>query len=168
MPETLARRVVTGFTESGVTLATAESLTGGLLGATITSVSGASAMYRGGLITYATDLKQTLGGVTEEALRDHGAVSEATVRALASTAAMTCGADIGVALSGVAGPDEQEGHPVGTVWLGWALRDRRAEAGLDTGARLFHLDSGGGREAVREAAVEAALEQMVDLLGVRC
>lgn len=168
MSETLARRVVTGFTDSGVTLATAESLTGGLLGATITSVSGASAMYRGGLITYATDLKQTLGGVAAETLRDHGAVSEATVRSLASTTAMTCGADIGIALSGVAGPDEQEGHPAGTVWLGWVLRDHRAEAGVDAGARLLHLDPAGGREAVREAAVEAALEQLVDLLGVRC
>lgn len=154
----LARAVVQAFRARGRTLATAESLTGGLLGATITAVPGASTVYRGGLITYATDLKGTLGGVPHDVLARDGAVSEATVRALARTTASSCRADIGIALSGVAGPDPQEGHSAGTVWLGWST-----SGGQD--AELLALDASRGRDGVRDQAVEAALRCLVRLVG---
>lgn len=156
----LAAGVITAFGDRGWTLATAESLTGGLLGATLTAVPGASAVYRGGLITYATDLKATLGGVPAEVLARAGAVSEATVRALASTTAHTCGADVGVALSGVAGPDPQEGRPPGTVWLGWW------RAGVPD-ARLLSLDAAGGRAGIRRDAVALALQTLLGLTRPR-
>lgn len=148
--EALARDLVAEATVRGRTLATAESLTGGLLGATITAVAGASVVYRGGLITYATDLKHTLGGVPAATLTADGAVSASTVEALARHAAEVCGATIGLSLSGVAGPDPQEGHPAGTVWLGWY-------AAGQVGTELLALT--GDRAAIRVGAVGAALRR---------
>ena len=150
----LAARLVTRFTADGRTLATAESLTGGLLGATVTAIPGASAVYRGGLITYATDVKDSLGQVPPDILRSHGAVSEPTVRHLAAAARAQCGADVGIALSGVAGPTDQEGHPPGTVWLGWSA--------VHPGAELLHLPAP-DRARVRARAVVAALTRLLDL-----
>lgn len=150
----LAAQLVARYTADGRTLATAESLTGGLLGATVTAVPGASAVYRGGLITYATDVKGSLGQVPAEILRAHGAVSEPTVRHLAAAARAHGGADIGIALSGVAGPTAQEGHAPGTVWLGWSA--------VEPGAALLHLPAP-DRTRVRVAAVVAALTRLLDL-----
>lgn len=150
-----AARVVTEARRLRRTLATAESLTGGLLGATITSVAGASHIYRGGLIPYATDLKTTLGGVDPAALRRDGAVAASTAEALAESAARRCGADFALALTGVAGPNEQEGHPVGTVLVGWWDGA--------PGHRLLHLV--GDRAQIRAAAVAAALTVALELLA---
>lgn len=152
----LARSVVLEASAAGRTLATAESLTGGLLGATITSVPGASVIYRGGVIAYATDLKGSLGGVRPEVLERDGAVAASTARELAEGAARQCRADVGLALTGVAGPAVQEGQPPGTVWLGWAV------SGGASGATLLHLS--GARPAIRAAAVRSALELLLDLL----
>lgn len=152
----LARSVVLAASEAGRTLATAESLTGGLLGATITSVPGASVIYRGGIITYATDVKATLGDVPVDVLERDGAVAASTARTLAEGAARQCGADIGVALTGVAGPAIQEGHPPGTVWLGWAL------GGEASGAQLLHFS--GSRPEIRARAVQSALELLLGLV----
>lgn len=160
----VASAVVRDFSARGWTLATAESLTGGLLGATITAVPGASAVYRGGLITYATDVKGSVGQVPDAILRQHGAVSAETVRALASTTARVCGADVGVALSGVAGPDAQEGHPPGTVWLGWAIRDAGR---ITTDAALLSVDADADRAGIRAAAVALALEKLQEIAGTR-
>lgn len=150
-----AARVVAAARRLRRTLATAESLTGGLLGATITTVPGASDIYRGGLITYATDLKATLGGVDAAALRRDGAVAASTAEALAVGAARRCGADLALALTGVAGPSAQEGHPVGTVLLGWWDGA--------PGHRLLHL--AGDRAQIRAAAVAAALTVALELLA---
>lgn len=113
-----AEHLVREFTRRGRTIATAESLTAGLCAATIAEVPGASAVLRGGVIVYATELKHDLAGVREETLRAHGPVAAETAAELAEGAARRCGADVGVALTGVAGPDPQDGHPVGEVFIG--------------------------------------------------
>ena len=105
---------------AGQTVAAAESLTAGLFTAAVASVPGSSAVLRGGLVVYATDLKATLAGVDPDRLATDGPVSASTAVALALGARSRCGADWGVGLTGVAGPSEQDGHPVGTVFLGIA------------------------------------------------
>ncbi|WP_425309424.1 CinA family protein [Ammonicoccus fulvus] len=152
----LAAQVVAAAAAAGLTLATAESLTGGLLGAAITSVPGASVIYRGGLITYATDLKHSLGGVDAEILAFDGAVSAPAVEALAAGAARVCGADVGLGLTGVAGPGEQEGHPAGTVFLGWYAGE--------SGRQRLRL--GGDRAEIRRTAVTSALRRVLDIMKV--
>ncbi len=152
----LAVQVVAAAAAAGRTLATAESLTGGLLGAAITSVPGASVIYRGGLIAYATDLKHTLGGVDADRLAAEGAVSAGTAEALAAGAARACGADVGLALTGVAGPAQQEGHPAGTVFLGWYAGG--------SGHQLLRLT--GDRAAIRRAAVTCALQRALEIMRV--
>lgn len=151
----LARAVVQRAVSARRTLATAESLTGGLLGAAITTVAGASEVYRGGFITYATDLKATLAGVDPQMLGRAGAVAAGTAEALARGAALRCGADLGLGLTGVAGPAEQEGHPAGTVFLGWYAESA-------SGHRLVRL--GGDRPSIRAGAVAAALTTALELL----
>jgi len=115
---TWAGDLVAELSARGQTVATAESLTAGLLAATIAGVPGASAVLRGGLIVYATDLKATLAGVDDENLAHDGPVSEPTAAALAEGARTRCGATWGLGLTGVAGPDDQDGRPPGTVYLG--------------------------------------------------
>lgn len=151
----LAAAVIAAGMRAGRTIATAESLTGGLLGATLTGVPGASAVYRGGHIVYATDTKASVGGLDSGGLAEQGAVSAWTVEGLAQGCAAHFAATAGVALSGVAGPDPQEGHPAGTVWLGWWSA---AEAGSE------QLTLTGSRAEIREAAVTAALERLRTLM----
>ncbi|MFN3600386.1 MAG: nicotinamide-nucleotide amidohydrolase family protein [Dietzia sp.] len=140
----------------GWTLGTAESLTAGLLAATVAGVPGASAVLRGGLVVYATDLKHELAGVPEEVLQRHGAVSAETARALAGGAARRCGADVGVGLTGVAGPDRQEGRPVGTVHVGICA------PGVEPWSSTLSLR--GGRDAIRRAACAAALDLLIGMV----
>lgn len=104
----------------GETVAVCESLTAGLAGAMLVDVPGASAVFRGGLVTYATELKHTLAGVPMEVLAHHGPVSKECATAMAVGVRERCDADWGVALTGVAGPDPQDNHPVGEVWIGFA------------------------------------------------
>lgn len=149
--------VVRALVERGQTLATAESLTGGLIGATITAVPGASAVYLGGLITYATDLKARLGGVPADVLAAAGPVSAQTAAAMASGVRQVTGADWGVAATGVAGPDPQDGHAPGEVWLGLARPSGAVHA--------TRLDATGDRQSIRTAAVAAALILLEDALA---
>ena len=100
------------------TLATAESLTGGRLAAAVTAVPGASAAYVGGVVTYATELKVALLGVPEALVDQHGVVSAECAVAMARGVRGLTGAAYGVSTTGVAGPDRQEGKPVGTVYVG--------------------------------------------------
>lgn len=158
LPEPLAVAVVHALVARSQTLATAESLTGGLIGATVTAVPGASAVYLGGVITYATDLKARLGGVPSDLLAAHGPVSAHTAAAMAAGATRLTGADWALAATGVAGPDPQDGHAPGEVWLGLA-----APTG-EVGTRRY--DFGGDRTAVREATVRAALTLLADALGL--
>ncbi len=102
----------------GETVAVAESLTGGLLAASLTSVAGASAVFRGGLVVYATALKAQLAGVDVDLLRRQGAVAPEVARQLADGVRRRLEADWGVGLTGVAGPEPQDGQPVGTVYIG--------------------------------------------------
>lgn len=136
----------------GETVATAESLTAGLVTAVLTSVPGASAVVRGGLVVYATELKARLAGVDEGLLAEHGAVHPEVARQLAVGARERCGADWGIGLTGVAGPDPQDGVPPGTVHI--AVTGPGA-AGNSAIVRTLHAE--GGREAVRQASVHAVI-----------
>ena len=120
--------------ERGLTLAAAESCTGGLVAERITALPGASAVFRGGVVSYWTDVKASLLGVPREILDRDGAVSEPCARAMAEGARRITGADLAVSVTGVAGPDPDErGNPVGLVYIGLAgpegTRCRRVETG---------------------------------------
>jgi nicotinamide-nucleotide amidase len=115
--------VVGMLVERHLALATMESCTGGLLASLITDVPGSSRTFRGGLVAYAGALKAEWG-VPAEVLERHGTISEETARAMARAARERLGADVGVAVTGVAGPDTQEGKPVGTVHLAVATAER--------------------------------------------
>lgn len=152
------------------TISFCESLTAGLATATLAGVPGASDVLRGGLITYATDLKTALAGVDEAVIEESGVVSPAVAREMARGCRKVCGTDWAVALTGVAGPDPQDGHPVGEVWIGlsgpsWTASSLAAEI-LPAEAGRYTLVPGsaeplrvlaGGRNEIRAAAVEAAL-----------
>ncbi|MFJ8915760.1 CinA family protein [Amycolatopsis sp. NPDC102389] len=142
-PETL----ITHLIERGETVATAESLTAGLVCATLTEVPGSSAAVRGGLIVYATDLKASLAGVDEALLAAHGAVHPEVAAQLAAGAKDRCGATWGLGLTGVAGPAGQDGVALGTVHVGLA--------GPGT-LTVRTLDLSGDRAAVRAGAVSGA------------
>jgi nicotinamide-nucleotide amidase len=138
---------------AGLTLGLAESLTGGLVGARITAVPGASDFFRGAIVSYQGDIKRDLLGVPEGPV-----VSEAAALAMAKGAARLLGADVGLAVTGVAGPTEQDGQAVGTVWLGIAL-DARATAAA------VHLP--GHRQMVRELAAISLLDLLRRRLTAR-
>ena len=154
LPRGLVVGVVAALRARGETVAAAESLTGGLLTAALTSVPGSSAVVRGGLVVYATDLKAVLACVDAELLAERGPVDPDVAVALAEGARLRCGATLGLGLTGVAGPDPQDGKPVGTVFV--------ALSGPD-GTRLSSPVATGGREEVRTVAVRAAL----DLIALR-
>jgi PncC family amidohydrolase len=138
------------------TVSVAESLTGGLLGAALTSMPGASATFRGGVLVYATDLKETLGGVPGPLLDAEGAVSAEVAAAMAAGVRDRTGATYGVALTGVAGPDLQEGHPAGTVFV--------AVAG-PSGGQVRTLRLPGDRNEIRDRAVDVALDMLRDVVS---
>lgn len=156
-PEPDAVRIIAELTARGQTLATAESLTGGLIGAALTAVPGASAVYLGGVVAYATAQKAVLAGVPAEVLAAHGPVSEQTARALAVGVRAVTGADWAVAATGVAGPDPQDGHAPGEVWL--------SLAGPGASIRAARHDFAGDRGAVRAATVRAALALVASAIG---
>jgi len=132
----------------GQSIAVAESLTGGLLAAALTDVPGASAVFRGGVVAYATELKAVLLGVDRALLAAQGAVSAEVARAMAGGVADRLGAAVGAATTGVAGPDPAEGKPAGTVYIA-------ASAGPQTLVRRLALS--GSRAAIRAATVREAL-----------
>ncbi len=159
----LAEEVIHTLAGREETLATAESLTGGLLGQLLTSVPGASSVYRGGLITYATDLKSRLAGVATETLDRYGAVAEQTAVEMALGCARTCLATWGLATTGVAGPDPQEGKPVGTVFVAVA---RPAAGGIAKLTEVRQLALPGTRLAIREHSAEGVLALLLESLPV--
>jgi nicotinamide-nucleotide amidase len=119
--ETMEAVVGRMLAERGLTLATAESCTGGLIGARLTAVAGSSRYYRGGVVAYANEAKRDLLGVPEALLREHGAVSEPVARAMAEGARQRLGADLAVATTGISGPDGGTPEkPVGLVWIAYA------------------------------------------------
>lgn len=152
------------------TISFCESLTAGLACARVASVPGASDVLRGGLVTYSIDLKESLAGVSSTVLERSGPVSAATAREMARGCREVCGSDWAVALTGVAGPDPVDGHPVGEVWIAmsgpdWTASSRAVDLAPQAMTR-FALVPGekepvrvlaGDRNGIRAAAVEAAL-----------
>src|SRR3954454_8114911 len=146
-----ARALVADLTVRGQSVATAESLTAGLLAATLAGVPGASVVLRGGLITYIEETKIALAGGAPQLLDAVGPVAAATAQALAMGARQRCAATWGVGLTGVAGPEPHGGHPVGTVFLGLA-------GPIDT--EVVELVLPGSRWDIRIAAVHEAVARL--------
>jgi len=151
----------------GRTVATAESITGGLVGAAITAVPGASAVYRGGVIPYATDLKTSLLDIPKLIL-NHGPVSSEVAAAMAVNAAYLLNSDFGVATTGVAGPADQDGKPAGTVFIAVF---RRGRDGLEVLSSVEQLAFTSNRQDliavrahIREQTVVAALKLLLSAI----
>ncbi|HEY5622190.1 MAG TPA: CinA family protein [Gammaproteobacteria bacterium] len=141
---------------SGMTVACAESCTGGWIAKAITDVPGSSDWFGWGVVTYANAAKIGALGVAPELLAAHGAVSEPVVRAMAEGVLRVSGADVSVAVSGVAGPDGGTSEkPVGTVWIAWAR---------GSGVTTINVQFDGDRESVRRQTVAAALRGLHDVL----
>jgi len=162
----LARRLVERGTALGLTVATAESLTAGLVAATIADVPGASAVLRGGVVSYAVDVKESVLGVDAARLAQFGPVDPVVAEQMALGAARVCGADLAVSTTGVAGPEPHGGRAVGTVYLGWSVMGSAA-AGAPGGAPAVGHRRGqydGDRDAVRWNAVRHALLALLERL----
>ena len=159
MRSELAARVLAELDRRGQTLASAESLTGGMVGKLLTEVSGASTSYLGGVISYATRLKETLAGVDSETLSELGPVAERTAAKMAQGVAQRCDADWGIATTGVAGPDAQNSHPVGQVFV--AVSHPAGDV-----LRVKELSLQGERAAIRKQAAIAALALLADALDL--
>jgi nicotinamide-nucleotide amidase len=151
----LAAQIVGLLTRRRQTVAVAESLTGGLLGAAITTVPGASSVFRGGVIAYATDVKAALLGVSAALLAERGAVDPEVAGAMAAGVRERLGAAIGAATTGVAGPDAADGKPPGTVHIAVST------AG---GTVVQTLALSGGRDEIRRDTVERSLRLMWSVL----
>ena len=141
--------VLSALRAKGLTLATAESLTGGGIGAALTAVPGASDVFKGGVISYVNQVKEEMLGVRREILDRYGAVSPQTAEAMASGVRNLLQADIAVSVTGLAGPGGDEfGHPVGTVYIGFY-------DGIESVVREYHFM--GSREEIRNQTIDAAL-----------
>ncbi|WP_406283541.1 CinA family protein [Streptomyces sp. NBC_00209] len=147
---TAAGRVLRLLVERGETLAVAESLTGGLVAAELTSVPGASQAFRGSVTAYATPLKSEVLGVDAGLLAERGAVDADVARQMATGVRQALGADWGVATTGVAGPEPQDGRPVGTVFV--------AVSGPDGAGKVSALRLNGDRADIRKKSVRSALD----------
>ncbi|AKR55500.1 competence damage-inducible protein A [Youhaiella tibetensis] len=153
-----AKEIITTLASRKMTMATAESCTAGLLSGAITDVPGASAVFYGGFITYSNAAKSRMIGVPARMIEDHGAVSAQVARAMADGARNTARTDIAVSVTGIAGPDGgSERKPVGLVYFAVATKD-----GTDVLEKRF---GDIGREGIRKASVEAALEMVLETLG---
>ena len=156
-----AAEVVAALVSRGLTIAVAESLTGGLLVAELISVPGASAVVSGGVVAYNTALKHSILGVSKTLLDDRGAVDRDVAAQMAQGVRTACAVDgipaaIGISTTGVAGPDPQDGQPVGTVFVGIATE-------TETSILSLHLE--GSREAIRRAVVSESLTKLNDMLA---
>jgi len=152
----VASQVLSLLVRQGATVAVAESLTAGLIGAALTDPAGASAAFRGGVIAYATDLKASLLGVPFGLLDREGAVHPEVAAAMATGVRKLTGSDYGLAVTGVAGPDPQDGKPAGTVHVALA----------GPGERLWHRDLRltGDRDTIRTATCREALNLLQGVL----
>ena len=155
----LATEIVALLTRTGGTVATAESLTGGLVSAALTDVPGSSVAFRGGVVSYATDLKARLLGVDELLLAKHGPVHASVSADMANGVRALLGATVGVATTGVAGPGPSDGHEAGTVYVAVSLSG-------DTVVREMALE--GNRDEVRRLAVERVLGLLLGRLREEC
>jgi len=141
----LATTLVRELNNKKRAVATAESCTGGWIAKALTDVPGSSGCFGYGIVSYSNGAKESILGVKNRTLVEHGAVSEPVVREMAEGALCLSGADVSVAVSGVAGPDGgSEEKPVGTVWFAWAMR---GPGGIASDAELLHFE--GNRESIR-------------------
>ncbi|MDH3616546.1 MAG: CinA family protein [Gammaproteobacteria bacterium] len=150
----LSETLVGELVSSGKTLSTAESCTGGWVSKAITDIPGSSQVFAYGIVSYSNGAKESLLGVKSATLDDNGAVSDVVVEEMAKGALNLSGADIAVAVSGIAGPEGgSKEKPVGTVWFAWAVRDGSS---VEMETRCQHFT--GDRELVRELTVAHALQ----------
>lgn len=150
----LARALVEELTAAGKVVSTAESCSGGWVAKAITDISGSSAVFHYGIVSYSNGAKESLLGVKNGTLEEHGAVSEAVVIEMAEGVLNLSGSDIAVAVSGIAGPTGgSEQKPVGTVWFAWTVR---VGSRLRSTTSCEHFD--GDRELIRELTVVNALQ----------
>src|SRR4051794_20622331 len=152
----LAARVQALLIERGETVATAESLTGGRLASALTEAPGSSQSYLGGVVAYATSVKRSVLGVPAAVVEQHGVISSECALAMARGAAAVTGAPWGIGTTGVAGPDEQEGHPPGTVHVGLV------GPGVST---ALALELVGGRKAIQDRTCLEALSALAGILS---
>ncbi|GGG76885.1 competence damage-inducible protein A [Salipiger pallidus] len=157
MTQDLALRILELARDAGKTLTTAESCTGGMVSAAITDIAGSSEIFARGHITYSNTAKQEMLGVTAASLDAHGAVSEEVAKEMAEGARAAAGADIAVAITGIAGPGGSEFKPEGRVCFGLATKDGTQYETVEFGAR--------GRAEVRMAATRHALDLIVRALS---
>ncbi|MGL5808818.1 MAG: CinA family protein [Nocardioides sp.] len=153
--EVVARQVMVLLARVGGTLATAESLTGGRLAASLTAVPGASAVYRGGFVTYATELKMSLLGVPAELVDRHGVVSAECAEWMATGAIRVAGSTYAVSTTGVAGPDPADGQPVGLAFVG---------VSGPHGSVSVRLDASGTRVEIQDRVCRDALGELREIL----
>ena len=151
-----AAELIAELTRRRLTIAVAESLTGGLLVAELIAVPGASVVVRGGVVAYATELKAQLLGVDQALLSSAGPIHPDVAKQMAAGVRDRLGADIGIATTGAAGPDPQDGHAPGEVWLGFAIGDHVTAVGLALG---------GDRETIRGDTVTESLSRVRALLA---
>ncbi len=154
--EQLAQSVITALKEKGQTVGACESLTGGLICATLVNVPGASAVVRGGFVTYQTDTKTLLADVPADLIAEKGVVSAEVAKAMAEGTRMKLGVDIAVSATGMASPGGPEEPPAGTVFVGLAS---------ENGVRAIPLRLEGGRQEVRRKTVEQALLAVLAEVG---
>lgn len=161
----LSAKVTKLGVDTGLSVATAESCTGGLIGAAITAMPGSSAVFKGGIIAYANEVKTAQLGVTAELLAEHGAVSAQTAKAMARGARARLDTDIAISVTGIAGPGGgSTDKPVGTVWMGCAVLEPCGEVAVS--AELYEF-MGLSRNKVRDAACLAALEKILSCMAAR-
>lgn len=163
-------QVVAALAGAHLTLATAESLTAGLISAGVADVPGASAVLVGGAVTYASDRKSSVLGVDADLLHARGAVDPDVARHMAIGALDVFDADVAVSATGVAGPSGQDGKPVGTVFIAVAGRQRRSadtrreSTGPDVGCTVHEFHFTGSRPQIRQQAAEAAWQKIIDFV----
>ncbi|MGO2540320.1 CinA family protein [Specibacter sp. AOP5-B1-6] len=159
LTETGLAALVASAVAANITVATAESLTGGMVAATLIQVPGASGMFQGGVIAYQNELKERLLGVSPALLESRGAVDPEVAAAMALGACSAAGSRVGISTTGVAGPEPHQGKDVGHVYIGVAL---------DGETQSYEYHFGGDREMIRVQATQEAislLEQVIKAAG---
>lgn len=155
MSHQTAHEIVVELTQRQLTIATAESLTAGMLSSVIADVPGASAVLHGGVVAYNNTIKHRILGVSADTLAARGAVDAETAKQMASGVRQRFNTDLGISTTGVAGPDPSEGKAVGIVFIALASKDEAT-------AKLFRFD--GSRSRIREATVAAGLQLVAEWL----
>ena len=157
---TLEEQVVKTLSEKGLVLATAESCTGGLIAKRITDVSGSSAVFNCGVVSYSNEIKESVLGVSHKTLETYGAVSEQTVREMVKGVLKVSGADIAVSVSGIAGPtSDNTKKPVGLIYLAVSDGENIRVKQLNN---VFEENI---RENIRKSASDEALKMLLDMVG---